>query len=1278
MDTDPPRPGGSASEGQDAIPSYESQLESATISDDIIVVSETTAAQQPSDSVPVTRGATDQPKAAIKLTTLSFEDVHRIKSSPLDQVFVQRLSRARSDQQETPQPMRQALEKLRSRVFTHILSQLNIRDIATSGLEQRYLNWCLPRLLDHELWDRILDDCLFVTPAELEQVLDLHDVAPVYSGEPSGATRFYVRTLAFEVQELLRILSELSKERYDYNRKIFNWTERLKNVDPRVIVYIRYGGMSEYEPWKRHLDDLTKDIGSFSLAFIQKTLLTYPNVIKNAVVQEVRDARVDFPVDQSILNLREQALISLIDSGALNTEAGGAFQHDPTTEEERVFATLNTRVSTQLATSTKPCGPEKLRQIQDLATSIMRYANDNPVLTGTNHFTFVQAHCDAIIRGMIPSLLHNNMTPFVTMSSDIPLSAFKNPNTFFLDAGCSAHLSATVFNFFGAWEQGLGRFDVSYVSQMVKDHQLTFIDLFPWPKKDQATIEHAMGFVRQYFAIVSPLVVLTHGEDVSSIVLGNLQHSHGLRDGCLLDAVGQLHLRRIHTPMALGNLDSGYCVVIPSFHPGAVAYRGTAIGITKSIFYMTAMIGWLAYHEGLARSNSADSKREICKQIIAAVNAKVGPDTPFGKRLEALKAELSREMAQKRSDLLTSAEKAARKTATRAAAKQLTKERWTESETARPSGQDLYSALKLKYVVYSGSRGIIMATPSSIWAQARTELDVVLQSGFAFTLPESPQRLLEVDTIYEKHIASLQNSTESRGDKAKFVGFAKSSKVPKGSSYYLSAANVDDAVKDLPNLVRCFLPDSVADPYHGKWARVFNNTMQSIAVNNLRAWLKEGMSNATNNDEAANLVAARWSDHMQKDPAVFSLLGKQTSTSKTRSNIFSTDEDLNGTEITIKAHNANFDATVVKHSFSWMTLDGKMANDKRFIFFVPEGIDIKDQHGNSIDAYELKGAKQAGKQAGKLKMSVYPTLSIATLVATLANHPHGKHFLDLWEKQTGCKVDDSIESSQVQRASSSSDDAVIPAEYFTGRTPRPLPVSLNYNANAKKTVRGLLPVYPGDGLWLFNEFWTDTYPQGGEVRITNPSEDTSGESVFSKLAIFLQKPLYRHHPFVTDLRALAELSRQGGDDKKKATSTLKSSADVLRGLSKAATTGTMRVKATFGAKSMVIGITRFSINANAPNGVIANVPPPVLTSVAAPPTELEVTDEVPDDDDYDEHEEDDLKRKKELEEFLEQANAEPIRTGTPKRPRDPDDDEDEDERAARNRDFGRIWGGRLL
>jgi hypothetical protein len=1225
------------------------RIETASFFDDIIVVPllDATAYHQP--SVLGSRSITHQPAAAVKLTTLSFEKPHRTKSSDLEQRFVQELSRS---DENTSQPGNQALDVLKTRVFTHILNKLTLHNIPTYGLDQRYLNWCLPRAVNHQLWDRIMEDCIMVTPAELEQVLSLHHVDQVYSSELTGSTRLYVRTFVFEVQELLEILSQLSQERYDYNGKIFQWTERLKNVVPSAVVYIRYAGMSSHDPWKRHLDDLTPmDASSFVLAFIQKTLLTFPEVIKNVIVQEVRDARIEFSVDQSIVNLREQALISLIDSGSLNTEAGGAWQHDPTTEDEQVFATLTTRVTAQVPVSTKACGANKLKQILDLASDIQKYANENPLLTGTNIFSFVQVHCDAIVQGMTPSLIHTNMTPFITMSSDIPLSTFKNPRTFFLEPAVAPHLAATVFNYFGAWEQGLGQFDSSYVSQLVNDHHLPFIDLFPWPKINQAVMGPAMDFVRRYLAIANPLVILSHGELVTSIAIGNLRHSHGLATGDLLNTLGNLHISN-HMLPGDQDYDLGYYVVVPSFHPGAIAYRGTASSLTKSIFYMTAMVGWLAYHEALTRTHSTDTKKIICEQIVSAVNTKVGKETTFGKRLEALKTELNRELANRRKERLTTAQKNARLAGARAAAKQLTQERWGESETARPSGQDLYSALKLKFVVYSGARGVIMVTPFSIWAQARKELDVIVKSGFCFSVPESQKRMVEVATIYDKHVAILQNSAESRGDKDAFLKFARSSKVLEGSSYYLSAASVDDAVKDLPNLIRCFLPSIVADPYDARWSRHPTSTMQIAAVEALRVWLKESTLAATDNDEAAALLDARWYEHMKKDPAVFSLLATHTPQGKTQTSMFSADDDLNGTEITIKSHNSNWDATVVKHSFSWLTSNGTLAsmdnlplprtvmpqtnNDKRFIYFVPEGVDIKDQNRRSIDAYELKGLKQAGKQAGKRSTPVYPTLSIATLVATLVTHPHGKDFLDLWEKQTELKVDEAIESSQL--SASSSGEAVIPINYFTANPPRALPVCQEYNANAKKAVRGLLPVYPGDALWLMHEFWTDAYPQGGEVRITNPAEDTSGESVYDKLAIFLRKLLYRQHPFGTSLRALVELSRNGGLDKKKATSTIKSSADVLRGFTKAPTTGTIRVKAAVGGKSMVIGITRFSINAIAPNGVIADVQPPVLTFATAAPTELDILEEVKDEEDGGLEEEHDLATAAELQDMLEDSN----------------------------------------
>lgn len=94
---------------------------------------------------------------------------------------------------------------------------------------------------------------------------------------------------------------------------------------------------------------------------------------------------------------------------------------------------------------------------------------------------------------------------------------------------------------------------------------------------------------------------------------------------------------------------------------------------------------------------------------------------------------------------------------------------------------------------------------------------------------------------------------------------------------------------------------------------------------------------------------------------------------------------------------------------------------------------------------------------------------------------------------------------------------------------------------------------------------------------------------------------------------MVSLSHNRGDDKKRATSTLKSTADVLRGLSKAATNSTMRVAATSGQGLMVIGVTKFSINATGPDNVIVAFPPPKLV-----PDDLGVINEADETEDVDE------------------------------------------------------------
>lgn len=1169
--------------------------------------------------VNVLRHPTDQPRSSVKLATLPHE--RRMKSSNEDQVFVKRITRLRSSQQGSETTIRTTVATLQADVFKSIVSRMQQSGISTTDLDPRYFNWCLPQVEDRDLWQSILDDTLFVAPAELDQVLDLREVSQTYDAEPTNVTSYYLRTFGFLVHELLDVLDKLAQDGLMSISKITSWIERLKHADPLETVYVRYVGMTEYAPWFRHMHDLTAQPGSFTIRFIQTTLLHYPDIIRNVIVQQFASASITISVDQSVLDTREQALISLLDVGALNSEPGGRFMHKPTTKDEDMFAPLATKVRSLLPARTTIASASMIIDIEKLVNRIQTYANANPLITGTSVYSFTRHLQDYVTDGMTPAPLMNGMTAFVTIGSDTPLDVFRSPETFMLGHTKAAALVTTIIKHFDLWERGLGSLDETLISQLQSDHHVPFVDLFPWPKTSDESLDQAMRFMRDYFQIVNPLVALTYGEKVASVALGSFNHVFGLSSE-LLNVVGTLSLSNFaRSSVGSHSRDQGYIVVIPSFHPGIVVYKGAASDLARAIFTMTAMKGWLAMHEALKRSSSTSSKKVICEEIIAAVEAKCGPNTPFDQRFKKLKRDYKAKVAESRRSNISRAERASRESAVRAAAKGLSAQRRTDRTSVSVADRDAKAALKVKYVIYSGPKGVMMVSPTTVWSQARKELDMVLHCGFSSTAPATDARHQEAVELYDIHMASLQQSQAVQGDKSQFLEYVVSSRVPQGGNFYLSVVSTDDAVKDIPNLIRCFMSDSIRDPYDAKWARRFNNTAQSEALGNLITWTKNTYATAAEKSTTTEVFNNAFDEHLkQRDPSVYDLIGKRKSSAQpgiVSTQIFSTTDDLNGTQITIKSHWKNYDATAVGYSVSWMTLDGHVRTmdglplprtvmpskdtEKRFIFFVPEGIDIRDGEGNSIKPqHEVKGKRQKGTTQKPL----YPTLSVSALVFSLQSHPHGSDFLELWEQQTGLSIDDALNTASGQQAPPQIEpgEAVIPASYYSSGSSRALPPVSSWGKKAKSAAHDLLPVYPGDSMWLLHKFLEDAYPQGGEVYFSNPAEDWSGNDVWIKLAAFLQQALYSKHPFIREIRSLTEMVRNGGTDAKKVTSNLKSVIAVLCDTTAPQKSGTMRVK-TGPNPGKVVGFLKLFISSSAPIGALAAVADPVVVHTSSVPVE---------------------------------------------------------------------------
>ena len=106
-----------------------------------------------------------------------------------------------------------------------------------------------------------------------------------------------------------------------------------------------------------------------------------------------------------------------------------------------------------------------------------------------------------------------------------------------------------------------------------------------------------------------------------------------------------------------------------------------------------------------------------------------------------------------------------------------------------------------------------MASSFAVWAQAKKELDMLMACSFLYTIPNTPECWNEVARLYNKHVTKLLTPEAIAGNRDQFFDFATSSQVTWRGSYYLCATSTQEATRDLPNLIRCFLTEAIENPY---------------------------------------------------------------------------------------------------------------------------------------------------------------------------------------------------------------------------------------------------------------------------------------------------------------------------------------------------------------------------------------------------------------------------------------------------------------------------------
>ena len=107
----------------------------------------------------------------------------------------------------------------------------------------------------------------------------------------------------------------------------------------------------------------------------------------------------------------------------------------------------------------------------------------------------------------------------------------------------------------------------------------------------------------------------------------------------------------------------------------------------------------------------------------------------------------------------------------------------------------------------------------------------------------------------------------------------------------------------------------------------------------------------------------------------------------------------------------------------------------------------------------------------------------------------------------------------------------------SGRSARSLMSRTSPNRPIRNEALSLLPADPGDELWLFDRFFAEYYPDGGNIDCVSTSV-SAANSVWIKLLEFTKMPKYAHHPHLRTVRALAMSGTSRGHELTRATSQL--------------------------------------------------------------------------------------------------------------------------------------------
>ncbi|KAK8028878.1 hypothetical protein PG991_005934 [Apiospora marii] len=303
----------------------------------------------------------------------------------------------------------------------------------------------------------------------------------------------------------------------------------------------------------------------------------------------------------------------------------------PSAEDTSIFEDLGTNYYHRALQTARPSSVLQATALETLFDEMQALANATPNDTGTD----IRPWTDALKRAQVEQAKVRTQyklgSLMVFIGKDITIEDYVNQRGFMDGKSRAAMLTKGLLRHLARHE--MERLDLDeeeeWTGDFDTDNLFPFFDLWPWLK--HVRLDIAVDFLRQYLAIVRPLIVNAYSKPVSSITRANFLHEFGLPRSSLVEHVGELTIQYYSSTSWVNERCDGpdpdtAFINIPHLHPGFDKYGEQPVELRR-VFDMTMQLTFLVasaamdVNEELLNSGEKLNRFDICEKVLEQVNA---------------------------------------------------------------------------------------------------------------------------------------------------------------------------------------------------------------------------------------------------------------------------------------------------------------------------------------------------------------------------------------------------------------------------------------------------------------------------------------------------------------------------------------------------------------------------------------------------------------------------------------------------------------------------------